>query len=66
MGLVALLPAFLLGFVLPGWGLATFAGAQARACAAFLLSLLVLFEGVLLFQVADVPIAAGTAKPSEA
>ncbi len=60
MGLATLLSACLLGFVLPGWGLATIARSPARICAAFFLSLAVLFNGVLLLQVSNLPIAAGT------
>ena len=60
MGPATLLAACLLGFVLPGWGLATIAGSPARVCTAFLLSLVVLFNGVLLCQVAGVPITAST------
>ena len=60
MGLVTLIPGCLLGFVLPGWGLATIASAPARICAAFLLSLVVLFDCVLLLQVSGLPISAGT------
>ena len=59
MGLATLLAACLLG-LLPGWGLATAARSPARPCAAFLLSLLVLFEGVLLLQLANVPIRFAT------
>lgn len=60
MGPATLLAACLLGFGLPGWGLATIAGSPARACAAFLLSLVVLFQGVLMCQVTGVPITAST------
>ena len=60
MGLATLILGCMLGFVLPGWGLATIAAAPARICAAFLLSLVVLFNGVLLLQISGLPISAGT------
>jgi hypothetical protein len=58
VGLATLIPACLLGFVLPGWGLATIAAVPARTCAAFLLSLAILFAGVLALETCGVPISA--------